>query len=121
MQSLGACAANYFKVLIRVTLPCDISVATKDASLIENTFGPGVGGFKFKTGRPRHSPIKIQVKFIPQELFSLCEELSLSLDRSCASGQMFVTVILHESRYETAILINVACKQLIMKVEDGTF
>eukprot|EP00957_Ditylum_brightwellii_P192835 14682515-Ditylum_brightwellii.AAC.2 len=55
-------------------------VTTKDIDLTEQAFDPDVGAIKGKTMRQRPNPIDNNRIEIPEELISLHEEITISID-----------------------------------------
>ena len=81
MQGLVTRSEKNFKAVIRASLERDHEVVIEDAALAENTSGPGISRLKGKTIRSRLFPEKCQAVGALRKLFSLNEEVEMSLGR----------------------------------------
>ena len=117
-QALGTCSARYFKAVIRMNLMRDNKVATEDFALSERTFGPDIGGLNGKTTRSKLFPMKSQAICIPRELFSLYEEVEMSLDALHVDLKLLATSISHETHYMIAVTTDVIENKNLMNAVD---
>ena len=101
IQDLGTTTTTDLKAIIRLNLVKDYKVNTEDINLSERTCGPDAGSMKGRLTRSNTKPITLSFIELPEELLSMKEDVSLSIDGLSINGLKFLTTVSYDIYYRT--------------------
>ena len=96
------------KAMIRMNVIKNNMVTTKDINLAERAFGPDIATIKSVTTHQKPDPVVDQQIEIPEELLSLHEAVTLSIDGLTVNGLKSSTTTSSQSLREIIMF----CKKL---------
>ena len=96
VQASGAPIVADLKAVMRMNLKKDCKANAEDVSSAKRECGPDVGSLKVKSARSKPVRVMSNITKLPEELLSIQEDITLSMDGLKANGSKFSTNVGHD-------------------------
>ena len=90
IQALGTPTTTDLKAIIRMNLIKDCKENTEDMNLAERVYGPHISSLKGKSARTKSAPVTSNIIELPEELLSIQEDITLSINNMQVSSLKFL-------------------------------